>query len=166
MMTETEDKQLDDQLAEFTDRLLEKGEADGPGLSADNQELRVLQETVVSLKKELAHPHPDMAMAARIRAGLVLEWRKLARKRRPGQTRSEGWLERIRNIVLGRGQPRMALGFAAALVVVLIAAWLFIPDLGGNLTGTAGVQGEFAPLLLLASLVVLVILIWLAFRRR
>ncbi|MBN2547586.1 MAG: hypothetical protein JXB15_00390 [Anaerolineales bacterium] len=161
-----EDKQLDDQLAEFTDRLLEKGQADRPGFSVDNQELRALEETVVCLKEELVHPLPGVAMAARIQARLVSEWRKAQRSRRPFQDRGESWLDKLRNIWLGPGQRRLALGLTTFLVVALVAAWLLIPNVGGNLTGTAGVEGELAPFIIILLLMGLIILIWLALRRR
>ena len=66
----------DDALAEFTDQLLDGDAPEKLRMAAQDRELLELQNTVVRLKQAFGSGQPDEAVARRIRANLVKEWRE------------------------------------------------------------------------------------------
>src|SRR4030042_1596386 len=121
---EQDEKQLDDQLAEFVDRILEPDRGSKPddinlpGLSMVDSELRGLQEMVLELKRVIEMERPDPALVGRIRSRLQAEWPLYqskhlpeARHRLDQGKRSQSWLARLFSVPR---QRTFAFGFTVA----------------------------------------------------
>lgn len=155
-----DDQRLDNQLAEFTDRLLQG--AKDVSLSTQDAELRALQNTVKMLKTAVVDDQPSQEVAGRIGASLQREWQKQhpVRKNDDALASFKQFLRRP-----GRVAPRtFALGFAAMFVLALVIFYLS-PALSSPPTGTAGGSSGLIPL---AAIVVVVVvgLIWFWRSRR
>jgi hypothetical protein len=144
---EPDDRLLDEQLAEYTDQLLGASAPEQePELSPDG-ELRALQETVRQVAHIVGADAPDAAMAERIRSNLKAYWqRTLTPPARAPLARMSFW-QRVRQVLFPgsagwrssrRGQQVLALRFALAAAVVLMAALFITPSIGTALTSAAG----------------------------
>ena len=163
------DQKRDEQLADFTDKLLSKGEAADASLASQDSELRALQETVMLLHEAIAEERPSPGMADRIHTSLVDEWRQAGTGEQQDPDREQEW---ARGLLRRLGSPfkrprrrNLAFGFVAVMAVLLLAVVLLSPDIGFDLTATAGMGGLGLPLTL-----VLVLagggIIWWLFRSR
>lgn len=65
---------IDDQLATFTDRLLEKDAVEEKDLSALDPELRALEQTALRLKNAFPEEGPNEALIQRMRQNILLRW--------------------------------------------------------------------------------------------
>jgi hypothetical protein len=116
----------DDQLAEFTDRLLE-GKADEVASSTD-PELRGLEETVLRLKRAFPKGVLDASSARRLQSDFQARVRKENREQQPA------WRSR---------QSRQRLGLVLAGIAIVIVVLVITPLLpvdNGSILGTAGTQ--------------------------
>jgi hypothetical protein len=158
-------RDLDDLLAEFTDRTLNPAKDEPVQLDIQDTELQGLEQVVMELKK--LHSDPPPALARRIQANLAAGWRQAqpvpVAKRKPAT--APGWRDRLRWLKQSISPPRFALGFAVAAVTVLAAVWLISPFLNSPISGTAGISGSWLPVVL-AGGCVLAIVAYLLFRRR
>lgn len=168
---EQDDKQIDDQLAEFADQALLPDQVGQPGesrafrLSALNTDLRGWQETVLALKRVIEDGMPDATVAGRICSRLQAEWYHYYPKHIPeGHPHLEegkrpmGWLARL---FLSSRQRTFAMGFALATLSLVLAALLFSPVVGIPVTGAAGGGGSWLFVLIILGAVFLVGVYWI-----
>jgi hypothetical protein len=145
----------DDQLAEFTDRLL-AGQDGSPAPSGD-AELRGLEETVVRLKGAFPNSALDPAGARRMQADFQ------ARLRRAGRDDRSAWRS-----VRSR-QSRLGFGLLFGAIAIVLLLLVLTPLLGWSDEGILGSAGTQYPGLGLAAvlggLLLLVIIVWLARRK-
>ena len=148
-----EEQRRDNELAAFTDALLDDVQAkegDKPPLS----------DTVEMLVRTLDHRPPPAHLRSRVRRRVSVEWSK------PQATLGQ----RLRDLAgpFGRPKYRWAWAGVAAITVVAIAAALILPVGPGETTGT--LVGEIDATTLVIILVLLTaaaaIAAWLASRRR
>ncbi len=164
-----DDRELDDQLADFTDKLLSKDETLEASLAREDAELRALQEMVVLLHKAVGEQQPSPATTSRIRSGLIAEWHQLQGKIKERPARRLVWsrdfLRRLGWSFKRQGRRRLVLGVAAVTTVVLLAlVWLF-SDAGLELKATAG-EGELGLLMILGLLLLGGAIVWWLFRSK
>jgi hypothetical protein len=145
-----EAKRLDDQLAEFTDQILAGGDETQMDEVLDQAELMELQKTVLRLKTAAQAARPSRAVTARVRAQLLLEWKKGRQPEHPlSKFFTWSW-------------PRLALaGGLAVLSVIAIFTLFFSTPLGAPLMGTAEGPSVWAIVIILAGIVVIGLLFWL-----
>ena len=157
-----DDRQLDEELAEFTDRILEAGKPEEVGLAEHNPVLRELEKIVLNLQRAWKAVQPDEALDENLRSRIKAEWRgQKSTQAKPGLTLrgKTGWrsawsLQRL-----------VALRLTAALVVLLIVALFFLPSLGTLLPAAAeGQIGVLLVVLLVLGLAGLLVL-WLKGRK-
>jgi hypothetical protein len=146
---------LDDELARFTDSLLDDRDSEMLEATAQDQELSELQQTAVRLKRAFESDEPDKAMARRIRANLVKEWHDAS----PGARQGSGslWQRWQRSLTLPRLASQQVYAFSAFIVIMVAGVLILVlsPDTsgGGNLPGSAGSLGELPPFVLPVTLV-------------
>lgn len=154
---------LDEQLAEFTDRLL----ASEPGLqpSAADPELRALQEMVARLKRLLADPQLDPEAIERLQAQILVTWQRQHRETSAADEPRRSFSERLRTWLAPAPsrRSRWALGLSLVAIAALgLLLALFLPaDAPLGWLGTATGDEAFWPLAVLAGLLLLVGIIWL-----
>lgn len=157
----TDERELDDKLAQFADDLL--AQKDQQALSrSDDPQIRALEEALLRMME--ARPgEPDPQLRMRVRSRLSQAWEEnhpvpAPLKNSPGKRKrlSFGDLFRVNAFA-----PRLAL--VLVVIVVLVGVLLLVPPETGGLTGTA--TGSF-PLPILLGFAVIVILVYLYFRRR
>ena len=157
---EPEAQHLDDQLAEFTDRLLAGEKAEEFPMSTSNTELASYQEVVQRMQRSVVVP-PAPALREKIRARLVAEWKNAGFQQAasPGVQR-RGWLR------LTRGGRRQTLyRFAFVMVVVLLASFFLFP-LDSGLSGTSGGQSSLVFFIVIILVFLLGFFLWVFSRRR
>jgi len=141
-------QQLDDQLAEFVDRLLEDEASQGLEMQVQDQELLELFDTAMRIKRAFGDEGLDRSTALRIKAKLVSEWRRCGYSRKRNSiwqrffSRRTGWKS-----ATGR-QRKYGVIFAVAIILFLIIAYPLITSAGPNLTGAADGQINLVPILL------------------
>lgn len=143
--------QKDEELAEFTDRILGAEPAE-PVASADDQELQSMQATVSRLKAMAKNSPPEGSMQ-RIEKQLVREWHAQRSKPADGSTVGQKLLNFVRSIITG--QPRAVMLMAVMIVVLLIVLSPLLQFGSPNLQGTAG-SGDGTQVILLVGAVVVV----------
>jgi hypothetical protein len=138
---------LDDLLADFTDRVLD-GKNTGYTSSVDD-EMRGLEETILHLQQTLPHEPLDNASLRRLQADFKSRTRSAKRASR------SSWQSR-------QSRQRWTLAFVsiAILAAIFIAIPLSITD-GGNLQATAGFQPQSILLVLFAAGGIIALFIWL-----
>jgi hypothetical protein len=140
----------DDLLADFTDRVLDGKTA--VIASSTDDELRLLEETVMRLHQGL----PKGALAEQDLKRMQADFKTRARK--ASSSARPNWQSQ-------QSRQRMTLAFAA--IAILAAIFILLPFLtagGGEVQGTAGFQPQGA-FLLLAVGGAIVLLIWLGRRK-
>ncbi|MBN2145779.1 MAG: hypothetical protein JW726_00265 [Anaerolineales bacterium] len=156
-----DDPRLDEQLASFTDQLL-NGTTQGEGWEPEDARLRLylqkLQQTVVQVHSMIGTMEPDRELNSRIKKQLVSAWYEV---KSPPQARSV-W-QRLRGIFLPEGQgwkssrgarQAQVLRLAVAAVAILLLLAIFVPGIGSALEGTALGRGGILPIGLLVILVI------------
>jgi anti-sigma-K factor RskA len=148
-----EEQRRDDELASFTDALLDDAraeEGDRPPLAA----------TVEMLAHTLGHRPPPASLRSRVRRCVAAEW--------PGPRPSLA--ERLRGLpgLLSRPGYRWAWATVAALAVVAVAAALILPAGIGETTGTLVGEVDTTVLVVVLALLLATVVVaaWLASRRR
>ncbi len=157
--TEQDDHNLDDRLAEYTDRLMSMEKVEDSGLSEQDPELRSLQEMVGRLKRVLTEKQPSAATNLRLRANLIAAWRKNNPKIQRETAGRPGWLESILRYMRGTTQRNVSLRLAFVTAIILLVIAYFTPTIGSALTGTAGIEGSWVPVAIAMGVVVVVGLI-------
>jgi hypothetical protein len=141
---------LDDLLADFTDRVLD-GKTSILASPADN-ELRGLEETILRLHQTLPQEAVTEKTLRHLQANFKVRVREASTSSRPV------WQSR---------QTRQRLFLAFTAIVILAAIFVAFPFLESSnslVQGTAGLQPEWA-ILLVAVGCVIVLLIWLGRRK-
>lgn len=165
-------RQLDNQLADFTDMLLNQNAGSEIEVESHNQELLELQKTVL----RLAHAFEDEAInetvTRRIKSGLLAEWPNTIRGKTKKRTQ-QPWWERIFSGFPSRKsfRNRRAYGLAyatLAAILIFVVLSIFFPEFvtGNHLTGTA--LGEGIPLqaLLTLGIIVVGLVVYWLFQRK
>lgn len=157
---------LDDQIADFVDRILEDDALQSTDADLQDQELLELQKIALRLKGSFGPAKIDNDMMQRIQAKLRSEWpnnefspergffwRRLFDFHRPA------WR--------AGGGPKRAygLGFAAVVLAFIIIVYTSISISPPDLVGTAGGQNSLLPIFIFLGIVAIVA-IWLLLRRR
>ncbi len=143
------EQQLDDQLSEFTDRVLSgKNEESMQEIMAQD-ELVELQQAVLFMKSAAQKARASGEADARIRNRLMMEWRKTRQADRPTQKRF-GW---------NWSMPRLA--FAGGFVVLILLSIVTLLDPAEtSLTATAEGSQAWSPILIIAGIVFIVLFFW------
>ncbi len=159
-----EDPLLDEQLAEFTDQVLNQAEAETiPTITEEEETLR-LQQVIVQLKQAGLDARPDAKFSSHLRAVLQKEWLRFGPK--PAVVSDPpGFFHQLKNILekvftLNRGRE-FAFGLA---VVVMLLILLLLPE-NAPLGGAAGTKGALRPVELGMGLVCLGLLVWLLMKK-
>lgn len=148
-----EEQRRDDELAAFTDALLNDAQTEEAGRPP-------LSDTVEMLARALAPQPPPAHLRSRVRRCVSAEWSK------PRATLGQ----RLRDLAGPLGQPRYRWAWAAvaALAVVAIAAALILPIGPGQTVGTAVGEIDATALVIILALLAAVgaVAAWIASRRR
>lgn len=155
-LPESQEKLLDDQLAEFTDRVLSDGDEAKTLEALQPAELAKLKKNVLRLKAATAMARPSTATTARVRAQLLKDWKKTRQ--------TEGLFGRLFGRPLAWPSARLALAGALAMLVILGFATTLIPG-SGTLTGAATSLQAWAPAFILTGILLLALLFWLDRRK-
>jgi ferric-dicitrate binding protein FerR (iron transport regulator) len=134
-----DDKQLDDQLADFVDELMDGQE---PPLAEDD-DLRELERKTSMIWETFGDEEPDQAMSQRIWENLELEWQE---KHQQKDTPIIPFGRRFRSYT-------SALAAAAAVAVLIFAALFIVGNGEADIPGSAlGAGNVVLPVVLLALL--------------
>ncbi|MGD1995179.1 MAG: hypothetical protein PVH62_00245 [Anaerolineae bacterium] len=139
-----EERRKDEELAAFTDALLE-GRAESEG-----SERPPLADVVELLAQTLSPQPTPEELRRKLRRRIAAEWRRLHAPARQRLTWPLGWPTK-----------RWVGAAATALILVAIAAALLVPESGANITGA--VVGKAGAIVLALALVL--IALWLLSRR-
>jgi hypothetical protein len=74
--SENNDQMIDDELAEFTDRILEKSTKEDESLLSTNLELHGLEKMAQHMKNAFPEDGPNEAVIQRMRQNIVSQWQK------------------------------------------------------------------------------------------
>ena len=165
-----EDQDRDKRLAEFTDKLL-SGEVSIVSSTRDS-ELRDLENTVVLLKKVLLDEQLSPEMAGRIRQNLAAAWSATHPQVKSVPVSRNNWLANLqkrvdlRALFAGRrtAPQNFAWSFATVVVIILAAILWLNPDMGGQ-PGTVLGPGNWLPAILLLIAVGLGLILFFRSRR-
>lgn len=138
-----ENRRLDDQLANFTDRLLNHESGDKLQLSDQDETLEKLQRTIVQLKYAGGvEAQPDPEFSAHLHAILLEEWRKMeaARKVNPakGQCFLQSLSQQFKDLFSVKRSQTLSLRFGIVAIGVLLLLLLVLPLDNGAITASAG----------------------------
>jgi hypothetical protein len=141
---------LDNQLSEYTDRLLAgKKELRTPG-TVNESELEDLKKSVRRMKAATQQALPDAAVTARVRSRVLNQWKQPARQ--PKNATFKGFFQPL---------PRFAMaGGLAAMLILLSVLSLFFPTTVPLIATAEGFQ-PWAPVLILTGIVAIIVLLWL-----
>lgn len=156
----SEKTNLDDQLANFTDRLLDSESPQAlDELHTENNNLRQLAETVVMLKQTLQACQPDQATANKIHSVLMAEWHQTRLDTHVDKNSESIW-QRLSNFFRHsfRGQPAFSLSVITLVMVALLTVWFLFPT-GESLPGAA-THANKIPVIILAGLVIVLVAVW------
>jgi len=145
-------KKLDDELADFTDRIL-GGEITEPNSPAGDEKLLHLEQTVLHLNQSFPHRTLDERTIKRMQADMNNRRRKISPQDRP--------------VFWWSQQTRQRFGLAFAAVILAIAGFLIIPSFssGKGISASAGLHPLSVGLLVLL-VGVLLLVVWLAKSRK
>lgn len=182
----SEDRRLDDELAEITDQILNQEPSETIPPSANmlppaeeeeflrQGELARLRKVVVQLKQAGLSENPDREFSARLHTALQEEWRRSGPKPAVGVDKSLGQSPETRvslfqqiKTTLGQlfsANPGRSLVFAGAALALIIL--LVLLPVGEPLVGAAGTEPALQPLEYALGLVCLALLIWLLLKKR
>lgn len=167
------DARYSEELADFTDRVLSNQPAPGDVAPTEDPELRALKSTIAAMKQAGEGGEPTQAVHDRILARLIAEWKRtgLDRAKKP-------WLAGIFGRLFPRPPDRSAwhsarkrqrgqiLRYAAAGLIVLLAAFFLLPAVETGLTGAALDPVGLIPALLFFGAVLIIVIVWLFKRKR
>jgi hypothetical protein len=159
---EPEKQHLDDQLVEFTDRLLAGETTEEFPMDTPSTELSSYQEIVLRMKHVAGEVTPAPALREKIRARLVAEWQKAGFQQAASpKIQPRGWVKSTRS---GRRQFLYRLAFV--MVVVLLASFFLFPHLDSGLSGASGGQSSWLYFIVIALVILLGFALWWYSRRR
>jgi hypothetical protein len=146
----TETHVNDEELADFTDALLEGREP-----RCEMEDLSSLERTVLLLARVLRPEAPPADLQKRVRKRTLTEWERLHRSDQ--LPRNRWW---------PRSFPRLALGFALALILIVVGVFLLGPVEDVGLTATASGDWGLAVLILGVLGILALGILWLRHLRR
>ncbi len=162
----SEPSSLDDQLAEFTERLLSGEVPDELEPTMQDQEFFELQTTVVRLKAAFEKGQPDEIMARRIKNNLIAEWKKAGLEAEASPFPKWWPRRKVSNRWTAMRQWQFV-ALAVAVVAVLVFMASFSNFSAMPAPGAAeGGAGVFLPVAILLGLVAVAGLVWALVRRK
>jgi hypothetical protein len=164
-----EDRRLDDQLADFTDRLLNHESGDNTQSFSQDEALEKLQKTILQLEHASGEGNqPDSQFATRLRTVLLEEWRRTTsgRKTEPakGTHFLQGLSQQFKDLFRVRHTQTLFLRFGMVAVGVLVLLLFILPVNNGEITGSAGLGSLGWPVIVVFGILCIGI-IWLLRRK-
>jgi hypothetical protein len=144
MSDDPNNQRLDDEIADFTDRLL--SQSPDSAVQGDPQkgaeELVRLQQTVLQLKQAAPNQSPPPSLVARLRLAILSEYRRMQNSTEQVNRAQPGAHSFWKKLVDGfRQQPRrLSMGLTVVTVAALAITLLFFPS-DQSLPATAGLTG-------------------------
>ena len=164
------ENRYNDELADYTDRLLSEEPSEGQNEPNSDPELAALKETVKMMKQVIGHGKPSKRLHDRVLGNLTREykaagfsgqpqsfWRRLFSLSAPQQNEWRSSGSRQRSLVLRYG---------AIMVVVMLATCFILPSIGDNLPGAAINQTVLVPVFLAFGLIIASVYYWFTRRKR
>jgi uncharacterized integral membrane protein len=158
-LNSSQDLLLDEQVAQFTDRVLSgNDEMEGEAMATDI-ELARLQKTILRLRVAAQVARPAPATTARLRQYLLAEWAKQRaadEKKAKTQNRRAWWPFQKNSLALG-----------TVALIILVFALITLPNtVPVNLSGTAtGSASAVIGVIIFGVVVIGVIFVWLTRRK-
>jgi hypothetical protein len=160
---ELDDRSIDDELAEFTDRVLSQDPEEAREPATQHPQLRALEEIVIALRRLLPSNEPDPETANRIQAHLNAEWQRskmhFYRVRPQKQEPIRHPLAWLKQFLTQNRERRYALSFALLAVILVVVVWLLAPGLDVDLTATAGGGTNLLPFILILVILAIAALV-------
>lgn len=161
------DRTIEDQLANFTDQILEGTAEGGTDPFTPDPELRALQQTILRLKNALPKDGPGEAVIHRMRQNIVMKWEQQEIKT------SEPYWKRFLSARKPSGQKwqsqhrrrRQSLAISLATMVLLLVVSIPLMDKAGSVQPAASGQNLNASLFI-AFAVLILLAVWLFRRKR
>jgi len=149
---------IDDQLAAFTDNMLEGDAEENGNMSTSDPELRALQQTVRHLKNVLPDNGPSDEVIQRMRQNVIHQW-----KQQENKSRSSFWMKLLslwhaprQKWQSQRNRRRWDLAiYGTTAVLILLVISPFIDRIGSPQPAASGQSPTFRLLVLLVGFVVL-----------
>jgi hypothetical protein len=154
MTDQNKNEHLDEQLASFTDELLNTKDSRPPQLSADNKELRDLQEIVLLLKRTTEANHPTREAHLDIHDKLTSEFNQLTIEDPKTHSFTTRAVKEFKKLFSPYKSPqrRGSFVFVIAITIIIVIAFFISPTVDQSVSGTARWTGDLIP----AALVVFV----------
>ncbi len=147
-LSKSQDQFLDDQLSEFTDRLLSGENETGRQETVSDRELSKLQESVVRVKAAIQQARPNPTVSIRIRTRLLKEWKQQTNPPKRFLLKDFFW-----------PFPRLAIAGGALIAFILSVTTFFIPATPW-LPGAAGGFQTWTPFFILVGVILIVLFFW------
>ena len=163
---------VDNLLAEFADRVIDGKQSEIPEVTTQIEELRDLQEVVVSIKQAFGDRQPDEEMAKRIRANLAAEWRRAGLDVPAVPIWQRLWQQIAGDRSTWRSTSARRRSYAlvlagAAAVILLVALPLYLSSpTGETVTGAAGTVDSLIPVIVVLGFVLVGGVVWWMLSRR
>jgi hypothetical protein len=157
------DSHQDQEIADFTDRLLAGAPVETTNGLSEDGELNALKTTVRLLKRRISDKNPSPGMRERIYRKLALEWRAIRMKPEPWPVKRflAGWFGDRKEWKSGMARQRsLAMRCGMAVMIVLAAAFFMAPFIENQMTGAALDGTHLVPLAIFAGLGLILILVF------
>lgn len=149
---------MDDELAEFTDKVL-SGESVG---EADVEELRSLQAVVSRLKSTMPNPAAPDTMQ-RIEKKMIAEWQSSLRSQNAGATFWQKIFQAVKSLI---SQPRNAFALTFVIIILLLVVLSPINQIvATSFDATAGAADQNQWFLFIGAVILVIGLIWFGRRK-
>ena len=159
---------LDDQIAAFTDHLMNQGAPDATeSMQDDDKEMSGYYQLLIRLSEMTPHQQPDQEMVARVRSRLESEWKIANKDIAAGTTQKTSTISRTSSRYKSsrrRQSSTIRLALVAMAIVVLLAFFV-TPTVNHAFPGAAGGQMDIFVFLGLIGLF-LVFASWWYFHRK
>lgn len=154
---------IEDQLANFTDKLLDEKNAEMEGYSVSpDPDLQALQQTALRLKNALHEDSPSQAVIQRMHRNIVKQWQQQETKQ--NKPFWEKWLPSRQKWHSQRSRQNLSVAISLAILVVLTV--LAFPLLKGTTLNQPAASGHNLSMgILVASGGLILFAIWF-FRRK
>jgi hypothetical protein len=155
-LPESHDQHLDDELAEFTDRLLSSGDEIKAQKTVNDDSLTELKRTAIRMKTAARMARPSASVSARIRARLLREWKE--------QSAQPKRLAFFKALFEPMSVPRFAM-LGGTVILLLLSVVIFIVPTTSPLPGAAVSVNTWAPLFIFFGIVLIILIFWFDRRR-
>lgn len=157
---------IDDQLADFTDRILEESTEEDKNPFTSDPELRALEQTALHLKNAFREDGPSEAVIQRMRQNIVLQW-----KGQESKASAPSWKKFLSALKLPgqkwqsqRSRQRWSLAISLATIAVLML--VSIPLLNKVSSDQPAASGQTLNASVVVAFVGLILLAAWFFRRK